>query len=479
MKPNLWSADQLASICNAKWQGPAADVSGIAYLPRRVQSGDLFVALKSEGTDHHQNIRKALSRGASAAMVSRIPGDLPSNTPLLRTNHMRKSLRQLAIAGRERSAATFFGITGRVGKTFTKDTLTHLLGLQGSVSATQGNDNDTNGVSITLARVPRSSDFAVLEISMAMFGDIANSVLHKSAVVRPDVAIITRISNTYGSDAKYRHHNLDVAQTKSGILDGLVPGGSVVLNRDDQDVFEYLYNRASALDVNSVCTYGEHREANVRLVSAARTGQGFDISINLFGKAMRFCVGVNGGHLIENILAVIGALDAAGADVELAVQSLTDVCESPGRGNRYTIKTSKGIATLLDYSRNATMPAVQASLRTLAELNPAEGSRRIAVLGDLTELPDNATPFHIDIARLCDDFDIDLVFATGTEMKHMYDALPRVRRGAYSDDSDALAKEVQRFVQNGDVVLIQGWRQLRLFNIVKKLVGNENYVPWW
>ncbi len=201
-------------------------------------------------------------------------------------------------------------------------------------------------------------------------------------------------------------------------------------------------------------------------------------SVSVCGKEIRFKIGVNGRHLVQNCLAVLGAVHALGADVGAAAAALHGVSESPGRGNRYTVAVKGGNATLLDYTRNATMPAMHASLATLAEMRPRPGGRRIAVLGDLADLDDNLNEFHVDIADAIERLGIDLVFAVGEQMRHMYDKLPPEKRGGYASSSEALAAPVREALTDGDVVMAQGWRLLRLNRVVKALTGSESYIPW-
>jgi UDP-N-acetylmuramoyl-tripeptide--D-alanyl-D-alanine ligase len=157
---------------------------------------------------------------------------------------------------------------------------------------------------------------------------------------------------------------------------------------------------------------------------------------------------------------------------------LPEVHESPGRGNQYQVQFDGGTALLLDYTRNASMPALHASLEVLAEMVPKPGGKRIAVLGDMTELDGDPAAYHRDVASVIERLGIDLVFGVGELTKHMYDALPAEKRGSYAEKSDILAWQVKEAVQPGDVILAQGWRPLKLNNVIKALVGQANYVPW-
>ena len=472
----LWTADELATLCKAQWRGVGVDVSGIAYLPDRVQPGDLFVAMVYDGVDHHQSIGKALAAGARAAMVSRIPDDLPEGMPLLVSKGMRHSLVRLGEAGRQRTQAQFIGVTARAGKTFIKDTLTQLLRAQAITGHTQSNDNDTTGVAITLARFRPETAYGVIEISRAMTGDVAASVRVKSQMVRPQVAIIGQIGS--GEVGLYRTHHVEIATDKAGIMEGLQPGGTIILNRDDTHVFDLLYSRAKALGVAHIHSYGAHEQADIRLLRAERCAAGFEVTLALHGEVQDCIIGVNGRHLVENAMAVIGGIAALGADVKQALRDLADVRESPGRGNRYHVPLAGGEALLLDYTRNATMLALNASLQTLGEMQPSGHGRRVLALSELTDMPDNHDDFYRDIVKAVERYGIERVLVAGEAIvSGFYQHLPAHKQAGWAATSQQLAPMVQAELRPGDVILTQGWRKMKMNRVVKALVG-ERYLPW-
>ena len=313
---------------------------------------------------------------------------------------------------------------------------------------------------------------------MAAHGDIANSVRPKAKTTRPHVAIITRVSVGQFDDNRYREHHRDVAVTKAQIFEGLEPGGTAIINRDDEDVFEYLRQQARECRIEHIHTFGQHPDADIRLLKTRRCEAGFEVRVRLLGKHLAFTVGVNAAHWIPNTLAVLGAIHAVGANVEEALVSMPDIHESPGRGNHYVFPIGSGTALLLDYSRNSTIHAVHASLELLAELSLDPGGRRIVVLGDMGALESNPDLFHRDLAGLIEMRGIDLVFAVGEHMKHMYDALPPSKCGGFAEDTDQLAPAVKAAVKPGDVILAQGKRPHRLNRVVQVLVGEDIYIPW-
>jgi UDP-N-acetylmuramoyl-tripeptide--D-alanyl-D-alanine ligase len=184
----LWTATDAAAATNGRattdWTA-----TGVSIDTRTIQPGDLFIALK-DARDGHDFVAKALSKGAAAALVSRLPDGVPDTAPLLIVPDVLQALADLGAAGRARAKARVIGVTGSVGKTSTKDMLRTLLSGQGSVHAAEASYNNHWGVPLTLARLPQDADYAVIEIGMNHPGEIEPL----ARLARPHVAMITTIA---------------------------------------------------------------------------------------------------------------------------------------------------------------------------------------------------------------------------------------------------------------------------------------------
>jgi len=189
-------------------------------------------------------------------------------------------------------------------------------------------------------------------------------------------------------------------------------------------------------------------------------------------------LGVTGSHHVSNSLGVLAAVKALGADPEAAAQTFAELRDAPGRGNRYCVPLAEGEVTVLDFTRSAEPLSVRAALVSLGEQHPAPSARRIAALGDMHMLGDASTVLHTELARDVVGAEVDLVFAAGEEMRHLYEALPPTSRGAHAQTADDLAAIVVEEVKPGDILLIQGARRMRMNRVVKAIVGPDRYHPW-
>ena len=461
----LWTTTEAAEATQGRAIGDWT-VSGVSIDTRTIAPGDLFVALKA-ARDGHDFVAQALEKGAGAALVSRIPEGLPKDAPLLLVDDVQAGLEALGRAARARFAGRVVAVTGSVGKTSTKEMLRKLLGDQGLVHAAEKSYNNHWGVPLTLARMPRDADFAVIEIGMNHPGEISPL----AQMVRPDVATITIVAPAHLA----AFESLEgIAHEKAAIFDGLEPGGTAVLN-GDLLVSDILRDKARAQGA-VMRDFGEAegnalQVTNVTLHDASTVVQG-----KIGGDPILFKLPLPGRHFALNGMGALGVVEALDLDLARAVISLGQWSAGAGRGAREKITldavNTDLVVELIDDSYNANPASLGASLEVLAAANPVDGigrvgrGRRIAYLGDMKELGQTEAALHAGIAALVAVEKIDQIHCVGPLMRHLFDALPEAKRGRWSETSAEMAEGVARDLDAGDVVLAKGSLSMGLAKIV-------------
>ena len=259
----LWTIEAMAAAMGARRQGALPDnVPGLSIDSRTLRAGDVFFAIAGENRDGHAFVSAALKAGAGVAVVaSDRASEMPPSAPLLVVSDVLDALRQLARAARARSQAKFIGVTGSVGKTGTKEALRLALSRSGETHASAASYNNHWGTPLSLARCPQSARFAVLEMGMNHAGEIAPL----TRLVRPHIAIVTTVEPVhlefFGTVEK-------IADAKAEIFEGIEPGGAAVINRDN-DQFARLSRAAKSAGVTNIVPFGEHEDAQVRLIKCA------------------------------------------------------------------------------------------------------------------------------------------------------------------------------------------------------------------
>lgn len=435
--PSLWTYPELAA---ALGQGGAAgpDVSGICIDSRQIAPGELFVALKGDpgprftatsrsNRDGHDFIADAVAKGAAAVLAHRAGSH---GAPTLLVEDTLDGLWQLGRAARQRLAGPVVAVTGSSGKTTAKGFLAAAL----DGFATAGSLNNHIGVPLSLARAPRQATAAVVEIGTNHPGEIGPL----ARLTAPDVAVLLNVGPAHIEN----FGSLDaIRREKAAIAEGLGSGGTLV--------------RAASVAVDfpgRTITFGAAEEAaDVRLIGVGE-GPGEGAAAELATPSGTIAAPVPGGgmHRAQSVAATAAVLLALHLPLD-RLDRLAALAVPRGRGN----SLEAGGVLIVDESYNANPASMAATLRAFAGGAESVPGRRIAILGDMLELGDDAPAYHAALAQHCAG--IAGVFCVGERMGALYDVLPSAQRlGQAAAASDALATRCAGFLEPGDAVLVKG-----------------------
>jgi UDP-N-acetylmuramoyl-tripeptide--D-alanyl-D-alanine ligase len=457
----LWTISDMAAAMRADTSGALPESSnGISIDSRSIGRGDAFFAL-TDARDGHDFVDAALKAGAGVAVVSRAKRDrFSADAPLLLVDDVLEALRDLARAARKRTKAKIIAVTGSVGKTGTKEALRLALSADGETHASAASYNNHWGVPLSLSRCPADVQYAVFEIGMNHAGEITPL----TQLVRPHVAIVTTVEAVH---LEYFGSIEKIADAKAEIFTGIEPGGAAVINRDNSQ-YQRLATAARAAGVR-VVSFGEHADADTRLVRHALQSESSCVHASILGEEVTYKLGAPGKHLVMNSLAVLTAASLAGADLALAALALQQLRAPVGRGARMTLKVSGGEALLIDESYNANPASMAAAIALLGQAAIGSQGRRIAVLGDMLELGDQGTVLHAAVAKAVEAAKVDLVYCSGPMMHSLWQALPSSRRGGYAETAVQLEPAVLDSIHAGDAVMVKGSFGSKMGPIVKAL----------
>jgi UDP-N-acetylmuramoyl-tripeptide--D-alanyl-D-alanine ligase len=463
----LWTDTEAVAATGGRASAPFA-VHGVSIDTRTLSKGDLFAAIEGVSQDGHQYVSAAFKAGAAAALVQTGRIAAPEG-PVLEVPDTLEALRALGRAARARSKARIAAVTGSVGKTGTKEALRTVLAAQAATHASEGSLNNHWGAPLSLARMARDAAYGIFELGMNHPGEIAPL----TQLVRPHVALITWIAPAHTAFFK---SVAEIADAKAEIFTGMTDG-TAVLPRDSE-YFDRLAAAAKTAGIARIIAFGAHKAAEARLVDADLGPTQSTVTAEILGTRLRYTIGSPGRHWVANSLAVLATAHALGADLAKAAAALAHVQPPKGRGQRHRVALANGTSrngppgfTLIDESYNASPEAVRAALATLALAAPEPGGRRIAVLGDMRELGDEADAIHAALAPAFVAAKVDQVFTCGTHSAALAAVLPEALRGAHAADSAALLPLVVKAVRAGDVVMIKGSLGSKMAPIVQALLA--------
>jgi len=360
----------------------ADTITGVQVDSRRVEPGDLFVAVRG-GVDF---LEAALERGAAATLVP---------------EHPFEAMAALGSLVRDRSAARVVGITGSTGKTSTKDILAALCATAARTVAAEESYNNEIGVPLTLCRLEPDTEVCVLELAMRGFGQIADLC----RIARPHVGVITNVGPVH---LELVGSLEGVLRAKGELVAALPPGGTAIVplefpvDRDDVDVIRL----------------GEP--------DARRDGERTVVG----GVSFNFTA----HHQAANAAAALAALDALG----LPRPERVEVEWSRWRGEERPLP---GGGLLINDAYNANPVSMRAALAQLAAT--AGDRRRVAILGDMAELGPGAPAFHEEIGREVARHGVEALLAVGELARGYVDNATGVPMVRWTADAAAMGNMLQ------------------------------------
>ncbi len=429
---------------------------------RTLSPGQTYLAIRGPSFDGHDFVGDALAAGAAALVVSE-RGVVPDGAPALVVADTAHALLALGGAARRLSAARVVAITGSAGKTTTKALLAHLLERagRGTVTATPANENNEIGVAKLLLRVPRDAAFAVVEFGARHAGDIAPL----ATAARPDVAILTNVGEAhleiFGSPEA-------LADTKWAIFG---TGARPVLNAGDatsrtrapslgRPVVWFAAGDRGADEVRSDDAFVSIRPAANGHILAVRGSAGARETL------YPCAIAIAGAHNLVNLAAAAAGAYALGLEPGTIAAGCADATLPAGRYERIEFDD---FALVYD-AYNASTSGM---LATLASFSRERGARRIAVLGSMAELGDDAPEMHARVGAAAASSALDALlvggdFAGDLVRGALAGGLPEERIVRFVGNADAIAW-LARNARAGDVVLLKASRRYKLEEIVEGL----------
>ncbi len=452
----------VAAACGGEQLGgtPEASVHRVCTDTRRLEAGDLFFALSGERFDGHDFLPEAARRGAAAVVAERrrVPAEW-SGCPIIAVENTRIALGRLASRYRDDFTLPLVAVGGSNGKTTTKELVASVLRQRLSTLWSEASFNNDVGVPLTLLRLEKSHQAAVVEAGTNHPGELA--VLLK--MIRPNYGVITCIGREH---LEFFGDLAGVAREEGWLAELLPADGKLFVNGDDEWTGS-LVERTRAAVVRVGLAAGNGWRA--RGLRVDRKGVRFQVDGPNADLAGEYRIQLLGRHQVVNALFAI----AVGAELGLnRAEVAQGLAECRPAKMRLELWERAGVR-VLDDAYNANADSVAAALRTLRDL-PCKG-RRVAVLGDMAELGSRSEAAHEEIGRMAAELGVGQLFAVGK----MAPIVARGARGAGLTrvfdfrEVDTAAAAVTSFVRSGDLVLLKASRATRLERIADALRAGE------
>lgn len=442
---------QMATLLGGELLGSDATIDAVTTDTRKITAGCLFVALKGERFDAHDFADQAKEAGAGALLVSR---KLDSSLPQVIVQDTRLAFGELAAWVRQQVPARVVALTGSSGKTSVKEMAASILSQCGNTLYTAGNLNNDIGVPMTLLRLTREHEYAVIELGANHQGEIAWTV----NLTRPEAALVNNLAAAhlegFGSLA-------GVAKAKGEIYTGLPLNGIAIMNADNNDGL----NWQSVIGDRKVWRFSPNAaNSDFTANNIHVTSHGTEFTLQTPVGNVDVLLPLPGRHNIANALAAAALTMAVGADLQAVKTGLATLKAVPGR--LFPIQLGEN-QLLLDDSYNANVGSMTAAAQVLSEMP----GYRVFVVGDMAELGDESVACHQQVGEAAKAAGIDCVLSVGVLSQAISNASGA---GEHFADKPAAIARLKTLIKEHQIItiLVKGSRSAAMEEVVRALQEN-------
>ncbi len=435
-----------------------AKVKGFSIDSREIEKGMMFFTIVGENNNGHDFIDQVIKKGCKSLVISdeaRVDGVEDINVILVEDT--TKALQLLAKYYLELlPLKKKIGVTGSVGKTSTRDLMYYVAATKYKTGRNKKNYNNAHGLPLSILEFDEDTEIAVLEMGMDVPGDI--KVL--AEIVKPDIAIITNIAEVNIALMKNLDNILKAKMEITTYFDKTsvlivnascpmlaptkVSGEYKLVTVGNEDTKDYI--------VEEICDFGD---------------KGIEYTLNKDNNKYKIELPTAGAHNAINASLAIAAGGLIGISPEEAALGLKNAVLT---GKRLNISEANGIK-VIDDTYNACEDSVKSAIDTLIATN---GTRKIAILGDILGLADRTKAAHQSVGVHAAQKEVDLIIAIGDDARYYAQGAEEYvdkSRVMFFDKKEDFIKIKDEIIKKGDVILVKASRGMEMEKIVNEILG--------
>jgi UDP-N-acetylmuramoyl-tripeptide--D-alanyl-D-alanine ligase len=427
------------------------EINGISTDSRKINKGDLFVALVGAHFDGHDFVEKAIEGGASAVVVSH---EVDCKCPQVLVEDTLTALKNIAKYYRKKFHIPVVGVTGSTGKTSTKEMIASVLKQKYNVHKTQKNFNNEIGLPLTVFELNKDHEISVLEMGMNNFGEIQRL----ADIARPTIAVITNIGTAHIENLGSRE---GILKAKMEITTYFDENCTLIVNGDDE-YLSTIGNKHYKIIKTSIKDNGDYNAKDI--VNLGEEGVQFKCMYR--GEEHIFNINVPGIHNVYNALAAIAIGDIFNMNVDQLKNGIYKF--TPGNLRMNIINIDNNIKIIED-CYNANLESMKAAIDVLESFNQG---RRIAVLGDMFELGDFSEEAHRQVGQYLIG-KCDMVITVGDQSKYIFDECNSHFEAKHFITKEEACLYLKNEIVTNDVILIKASRGMKMEYITACLIKDR------
>lgn len=447
---------QIAEIVKGKILHPNEDMNltgKIEIDSRKVDVGDLFIAIIGKTLDGHEYVKEAVEKGAKCVIVSRVVEGVL--VPTIQVEDTTQAFMDLAYHHKKECFhGSLVAITGSVGKTTTKEMVSAILEKTYRVKKSIGNHNNHIGVPLTLLNLTEEDEICVVEMGMNHAGEI-----HRLSLLgEPDVSLITKIGSAH---IGYLGSMENIKRAKLEIIDGMKEG-TLFLNGDDS----YLKKVNQPSEIK-IIRCGTNRTSNLKAIHIKSGIDSLEFDLKIKHHKYHFIYPHGGLHFLQDLLLAIGVGLQFQVPIEKIQEAIKELPIFEKRLERIPLMYGN---ILIDDTYNASFESVIADIDYVDQFK----EKKMIFFGDILEVGDHGIEIHKKIAKRLKKCKNTEAVCVGTYSKVISDLLPFA---IHYESTEQMIEALDYMALEQTVILVKGSRKMNLEKVVteiKKRYKKEN-----
>ena len=438
-------------------------INSASINSKEIKKNDIFFGIKGQKLDGNRYASEAIKKGAVFAIIDNNFGRF--NSKKIKVNNTLNFLSNCSNLIRKTSNIKAIAITGSAGKTSLKELIGQCLNKIAYTSYSKKSFNNKYGVPISLFNIQKKDIFGVFEVGMDKKGEIDSL----TKLIMPDLGVITNISYAHIKNFK----NLsEIALAKSELINNIISGGSVVLNKDDK-YFNFLKNKALKRKLK-VISFSKKNKADIRFVKIIKKKSNYLLILKISNNIKKFIIKDCHKSYIINILATIAVVSNY-TDVQNIKENFFYNFKLPkGRGDFSKIKLNDKSINIVDESYNSNPLSLEFAINNFDKMDVNSKSKNI-LLGDMLELGKFSKKLHKEVAKILNKSKINKVFVYGKDIEETFNKIKTQKKGRILNSKKEIISLMKNDLRDNDYLMIKGSKATGLNDIISKIkLGQSN-----
>ena len=430
--------------------------SGCSLDSRNIKKNNIFFAYKGKKNDGNKFIAQAKNNGAILAFVEKKNPRVKIFQIVVKNTHL--ALIKLAKHARLKSVANIIAITGSVGKTSTKDALTHTLNQDDNIFSAQKSFNNIFGVPLEILNMPKNTKIAIFEIGMNHSGEITRLI----KILRPHIGVVLNVSYVHGGNFD---NEKQIADGKAEIINKDYPLQTLILNKDNK-YYNKLKNKANKNKIINILTYSKQTKANFTLSKLSLNKTKYLVEVKFQNsKKINYTVNSINDYLVGNSMAILACLKATGVNIT-RIKKLSSLMLTEGRGNIITTKLLDKNIQIHNHSYNSSPASMVASLEIFLNISKKQ---KLIIVGDMNELGSKTNYYHLKLLKLLKQNKNNIYLLVG-KILYKYKQMNLLSNTFFYRDTNVLINDLKNHLYYDNNIFIKGSNSINLQKVVNHLI---------